>query len=405
MRFLILLLLSLKMVFALSLEQAIELALKNNTSVRLSLLELQKAEENIKKARAGILPQLSFSYGYTRLGGDLAFGFTPENRHSFILEMDQTVFNRTTFEGLSLAREQKELQNLLHEDIRKEVEFQTKQLFYALLYKREVVKLFEENLKYWEENYRQTEGRFRAGIIPKVEYMRAKAQLENAKAQLENVMADYRKSLEDFRAFLRYEGKPEPEGRLEMPTSGQEYSSRTLENNSTLRVVRKSLEVAQRSVEVQRSQYYPTIDLFATYQGNTARVGGKNSMLDGYTVGARLSYRIFDGFAREAGVAQARIELLRQTENLRDTEERLKAELSKTLFDVESLRAQIRAVELSLESAKEGMRLSTERYRFGIATQLEVLDAINNYNSTLQNYYLLLYLYNTALAKIERLTR
>ncbi|RME08497.1 MAG: TolC family protein, partial [Aquificota bacterium] len=151
--------------------------------------------------------------------------------------------------------------------------------------------------------------------------------------------------------------------------------------------------------------YYPSLDLFATYQGSTARIGGKDSLVDGYTVGARLNYRIFDGFARESSIAQARIDLLKQAENLKDTEQRLRAELSKTLLDLNSLMAQIGAVELSLESARESLRLSTERYRFGVATQLEVLDVISNYNNTLQNYYFLLYLYNTAVARLERLTK
>ncbi len=405
MKFLVFLFFTFNMVFALSLEQAVELAVKNNTSARLSLLDLQKAEENIRKARAGILPKVSFSYSYTRLGGDLAFGFTPKNRHSYVLEMDQTLFNRGVFEGLSLAREQKKIQELVYEDIKREVEFQTKQLFYALLYKREVVKLLEENLKYWEENYKQTEGKFQAGVIPKVELMRAKAQLENAKAQLENTLADYRKSLEDFKAFLRYDGEIEVEGKLEMQELKQGDFKALLENNSTLKVARRSLEVSKRVVEIQKSQYYPTLDLFATYQGNTARIGGKDSMLNGYTIGARLNYNIFDGFAREASIAQARIDLLKQMENLKDTEQKLRAELNKTLLDIDSLRAQIGAVKLSLESAEESLRLSKERYRFGVATQLEVLDAVSNYNNTLQNYYFLLYLYNTALARLERLTK
>lgn len=128
-------------------------------------------------------------------------------------------------------------------------------------------------------------------------------------------------------------------------------------------------------------------------------------MLNGYTIGARLNYNIFDGFAREASIAQARIDLLKQMENLKDTEQKLRAELNKTLLDIDSLRAQIGAVKLSLESAEESLRLSKERYRFGVATQLEVLDAVSNYNNTLQNYYFLLYLYNTALARLERLTK
>jgi len=90
---------------------------------------------------------------------------------------------------------------------------------------------------------------------------------------------------------------------------------------------------------------------------------------------------------------------------LKDVETSQRAELRKTLLDLGSLKAQLNALELSLESAKESLRLSTERYKFGVANQLEVLDAINNYNSLLESYYYTLYLYNTSLARLERLTR
>ncbi|MEN3027791.1 MAG: TolC family protein [Aquificaceae bacterium] len=134
-------------------------------------------------------------------------------------------------------------------------------------------------------------------------------------------------------------------------------------------------------------------------------MSGQVEMVEGYTFGARLSYRIFDGFAREASLSQARIEVLKQVENLRETENRIRVEFFKTLEDIRSLQVQIRALELSLESARETLRLSTERYRFGVATQLEVLEVVSSYNQILQNHYLTLFQYNTALAKLERLTR
>lgn len=405
---LLLLLLSFLFAHALTLEQALELSKKNHINVRLSLIDLQKAEQQIRKARAGILPQVSFSYSFTRLDEDLAFGFTPKNRHSFLLEVDQTVFNYAVFEGLKLARTQKELQELVYQDVLREVEFQTKQLFYALLYKKELIKIGEENLRFWEENYRSVEGKFQAGALPKVELMRAKAQLESAKAKLELLRSDYKRSLEDFKSFLGLREDIEPEGSLQEQKLKEESHEELLEkNNSTLRVATKNLDVLERSVKVQEGQYYPNLELFATYQGSTTRRNptGGTELVDGYTVGARLSYKLFDGFSREAGIAQARLDLQKQRENLRQLRLQLYAELQKTLLDIRSISSQLRALELSLQSAKESLRLSTERYRFGIATQLEVLDAQNNYNNVLQDYYLAMLNYNVAIARLERLIR
>jgi outer membrane protein len=59
--------------------------------------------------------------------------------------------------------------------------------------KRQLVKLQEENLDYWEENYKRVSAKFSAGVVPKVELLRAQSQLEQARAQLEQAKADYLK--------------------------------------------------------------------------------------------------------------------------------------------------------------------------------------------------------------------
>lgn len=406
MRYIILFFLSFSLSFSLTLEESLNLAVKNNISAKLSLLDIKKLEEKIKEAKAGILPQLTLSYGYTRFEGDLAFGLTPKNRQSYILELNQTIFNKAIFEAIGLSKDQLELQKLIYEDVIKEIEFQTRQFFYALLYKREVVKLLGETLSFWEENYRQVEEKYKAGILPKVELVRARAERERARAELEKAIGDYKKSLEEFKKFIGYEGPLEPEGELKLlEYKDKEYEKELLEKNSRIKVARKRLEVAKRLVEVQKAQYYPSIEAFATYQGSTSRIGGNEKLVDGYTFGARLNYRIFDGFARESKIAQSKIDMLKEIENLKDLEREELKELKKTLIDIESLRAQIRASELSVEASKESLRLSTERYRYNIATQLEVLDAMGNYNRALMEYYNLILLYNVALSKLERLTQ
>ncbi|MCI4458483.1 MAG: TolC family protein, partial [Thermocrinis sp.] len=114
---------------------------------------------------------------------------------------------------------------------------------------------------------------------------------------------------------------------------------------------------------------------------------------------------IFDGFSREAEISEAELDLLKQRENLLQLEYDLKAKLKNTILSINSLQTQIRAVQSSLEFAKESLRLSTERYRVGVGSQLEVLEARTNYNNLLSTYYLLLYQYNSSLANLERLTQ
>jgi Outer membrane protein len=215
-RVIVLLLLVLGFARAITLEQALELAKERANQIRLSELDIKRAEEEIKRARASILPQVSVSYNYTYFGQDLALGFTPRNRQSAVLQLNQTIFNKQLFELIKLANIQRELQSLIKEDVQRTLESQVKDIFYGLLYRKTLIKLQEENVNYWEENYRVVSAKFSAGVVPKVELLRAQSQLEQAKAQLEQAKAEYLRALEDFKALLKLEGDVEPEGALEV---------------------------------------------------------------------------------------------------------------------------------------------------------------------------------------------
>ena len=235
--------------------------------------------------------------------------------------------------------------------------------------------------------------------------------LLSAKAQLEETKADYEKSLEEFKAFLRIEGYLEPSGSLNLRFSykfpeEEELMKALLENNSTLKVTRARVEIAEKTYELAKSDYYPSVDAFLSYEGFTTRrtlFGGKE-WVKGYVFGISLNYKFFDGFSREANIAQKKLEILKEKEKLKDTLFALKKDLKNALLTLRSLKARIEAVKTSLEAAKESLRLSTERYKEGVANQLEVLDARTNYNNTLENLHFLLYRYFTVLALVERLT-
>lgn len=408
MSFIIFLLL-ISITFGVNLKELLRIAYRNVTDIRISELDLKRTYKEIVKARSGILPSISASYSYTHLDKSLVFGFGLRDRQSYQVNLTQNIFNRVIFDTLSLAKREVKLRKLILEDVKKEVKYRVKEFYYALLYKKSVVELQRDNVKYWKENLKQVEEKYKAGILPRVEYLRAKAQYESAKAQLVDAETDYYKSLEELKAFLRTDSIKDIEGKLvykDYPLEGKIWEDMLLKNNTTLKIAKQKVKIAKKFIDIAKADYYPTVQAFAEYQGFTTRrtLRGGKEWVKGYTVGISLSYTFFDGFKREAEIAQKKIDYLKEKENYKDTLYKVKSELRKVLLDIKSLKERIKATRLSLESAKESLRLSTERYREGVATQLEVLDARNKYNEVLKNYLFLLYLYNTDLAKLERLT-
>ncbi len=403
------LLLLVSLTFGIDLKGLLEIAYRNVKDIKISELEIKRAYEEMRKARSGILPTLTGSYSYTHLDKNLVFGFGLQDRQSYTLTLSQNIFNKVVFDTLSLAKKEMKLKKLILEDVKREVKYTVKEFYYALLYKKEVIKLAQDNVKYWKENLKEIEQKYKAGIVPKVEYLRAKAQYESAKAELVSAETDYYKSLEELKAFLRVNRLDDIEGELiykEYPLEGKLWEDMLLKNNTTLKIAKQKLEIARKFIDVAKSDYYPTVEAYAEYQGYTTRksLRGGEAWVKGYTVGLSLNYLFFNGFKREAELSQKKIDFLKEKENYIDTLYRLKAELKKVLLDLKSLKERIKATKLSLKAAGESLKLSTERYREGVATQLEVLDARNKYNEVLKNYLFLLYLYNTDLAKLERLT-
>jgi outer membrane protein len=369
-RVIVLLLLVLGFAGAITLEQALEIAKERANQIRLSELDIKKAEEEIKRARASILPQVSVSYNYTYFGQDLTLGTTPNNRQSAVLQLNQTIFNKQVFELIKLANIQRELQSLIKEDVQRTLESQVKDLFYGLLYRKAIIKLQEENVNYWEENYRVVSAKFSAGVVPKVELLRAQSQLEQARSQLEQAKADYLKALENFKALLKLEGDVEPEGTLELKEFNpkeEELLQALKEKNSTLRVAKKLVELAQGTVELKRAQNFPTVNGFANYQLFTGKRSsvGDTDWLKGYSFGVSINYLIFDGFSRKAEISEAELDLLKQKENLLQLEYDLKARLRSTLLSINSLKTQIKAVQSSLEFAKRGPKAIHRKIQTG----------------------------------------
>jgi len=397
--------------FSLTLEEAVKLALRNVTDIKISKYELKKLDYEIRKALSGILPKISGSYSYTRFDDSLVYGFGLRDRQSYNITLSQTIFNKAVFDSIALAKTQKRLQKLILEDVKREVIYRVKDMYYAILYKQTVVELKEENLNYWKEYLKTVQEKYKAGILPKVEYVRAKAQYENAKAELAQARADYLKSLESFRAFLKLPKIPKLTGKLKINLN-KEFSEEKLmglleKNNSTLKVARAKVEVAKKTYELSKADYYPTLDTYLTYEGYTTRKSlfGGREWVKGYTFGINLNYKFFDGLARESEVAQRKIDVFEEKERLKDTLFSVKRDLKNAILDLKSLRERIKAVKLSLQAAKETLRLATERYKEGIGTYLEVLDARRNYNDTLDTLHFLTYRYMSTLALIERLTR
>ncbi len=402
--FFLLILTSLSIGLSLTLERAVELALKNNVKSVEARIELKKVEQKIKEVRSSLFPTLSLQVELTRWDEGYVSSFVPTNRLFMSLTLSQNVFDRAIFLSVRLAKESKELRQLILEDVRQELTKEVKKLFYLVLLKRETLKQRRAFLSYWSSYLELVKGKYKEGMVPKHELLRAKAQLEMAKANLKRAESELRKAELSLASLLGIEGSLEVEGKL-IPLDFDGEAS--LSRNSTLAVLKKSVELQSLSRKLAESEYYPRLKLFGNYQGNNLKDFDRGRLRDdfrhGYSVRLQADWTLLDWGKRKAKVNQESLELSKLRESYKSKERELKNTLSSILDELEALRLELKARRLSVKAAEESLKLSTERYKEGVGTQLEVLEAVQNYERAKIELLNTVYLYDALLFELERL--
>ncbi len=390
---------------SITLQEAIESAIQNNLKSIESEIELKKVEHRIREIRAGLFPKLSFRAEFTRWDESYISSFVPTNRLFMTLTLSQVIFDRSVFLALRLAKDSRELRKLILEDVRREVVKETQKLFYLALFRKEILGEYETSLKYWKSFFKYVEAKYREGIVPKHELLRAKAQLQMAKANLKRAKAEYEKALSSLSTLIGKENIRDVEGSLSENFPRTEDIS--IEKNSTLRVLKKSIELQELNRELVNAESYPKVRLFGAYQGNNLKDFENGRLKDdfrhGYSLRLQADWTIFDWGQKKERLSQENLELEKLRERYRSKKVELSNTLKSILSEIEALKLELEARHLSLRASEEALKLSTERYREGIAPQLEVLEAATNHERSRIELLRSLYTLSILRAELSRL--
>ncbi|WP_457600558.1 TolC family protein [Hydrogenivirga sp.] len=408
MRVFILLFVLISAAWPLTLEEAKELALRNHIESVKSELELKRLEEKIREVKGSVLPTVVLSATYTRWDKNYVSSFVPENKYFVNLNLNQPLFDKGVWEALKLAKESRELQELVIGEVKVRLSSEVEKLFWAVLLKREVLGEKRESLRYWENYFALVREKYEEGIVPRYEFLRARAQLRQARADLIRAESDLKTSLNSFKSFLGLTEVPELEGRFRKVDLSVKDPFGVLEaKNPRLRVLRKAYRVKLANVGLRRSDYYPKLSLFFNYNFENVmdfEAGQlKEDFRHGYNFGLRLDFTIYDGSKRSARVVQEEIESRKALKELQFVKTKLRNELESLLAQLRSAEEELKAREDTLLAAEESLRFATQRYAEGVGSQVELLEARRSYEQAKLSLLNAVYNYNSLVADLKAL--
>lgn len=216
-----------------------------------------------------------------------------------------------------------------------------------------------------------------AGTAIALDVTRAESQLASATSELIGMRNDRnRTELELLRVLaLPIDSRLQLADSLRPPEAGDVAITETAAVQSALLrrgdvlAAGSMSDAARREIGAIKSERLPSVALFAQAGSNAEGV------LDSHTYGVQVSLPIFDGFRREARVAEARAKEREAEARWQDAKRRTEVEVRTALLDIQAAREQVVAAGVQLRLAEQEVSQARERFRAGVAGNADVITA------------------------------
>ncbi len=364
------------------LDALIERAARDSGSVRSAAARLAQARAIAGQVQARRVPRVDMSAGAGRLGGPLVNAAASEGNlftltASVAYEAD--LFGRLARAGEAADRDVEAREALL-QSARLMVQADVAQTYLRLRACDAERALLQRTADAWRETVRLSERRQAAGLGPELDVERARTELaaseaeglaiERQRAELEHALAVLvDTAVPDF-------SLPAADSAPALPSVPMAVPGRVVTRRPDIAAARAAVHAAQTRLGIAQTAWFPDLSLTAAAGRASSEFGELlRASARAWGLGALLALPLLDGGRRQAGVDAASADLELAAVGYRDQILVAFREVEDQLAALRLLSAQADAQARAIASAQRARELSESRYRSGLVSQLEFLDA------------------------------
>ena len=410
-----------------NLDEAISIAKKNNSELKIAKMDKLKADEKVSEVYAeNLIPTLTLSAQYSRalkkqffnidfMGVTQRFAIGSDNTIQTTLNISEPipVLGTPVFSGIRIAEMYSKLQEENVTGIEDKIEANVKKAFLNVLLLKDVIDVNEKSLANSEENLKVVDSRYQAGVVTEFDYLRAKVKVETIKPNLEQARNNLTLSKKVLKTSmgLKTDEEIDVTGKLSYDST-EVYGSvdaiikKIAEQNVAIRQLKLNRGINEELVRVNRSSYLPKIYLFGQYLLQAQEDDGKPFSRYAYNnsinVGIGLSWDL-NFFKNSHVVEQSLIETKKNEEQILDVKDKLKTQAQSILIRLEDAKNRIVAQRETVKMAERGLNLANISFKSGVINQIDVLDAELTLSQVRLAYLQAIYDYLSAKADLEQL--
>ena len=428
-----------------TLEQAIELSLKNNQDVRENRLQVERSEAALREARAALYPTLDFTTGLNYSNAafldspieqnvdaqiedvleenpglteqqarvDAERRFTNLDSASFTynstLNLGYDIFDSGR-RGATIRANQKQLRSseLELERVVEEIRFETARDYYGLQNSDALVEIERAAVEDAQQTLKDAQLLEKAGLGTRFDVLRAEVELAQAQQRLNTAKANQNIARRQLAETLNVSHDTDlstadaVEQTANWELSLPESIVQAFKNRAELEQLLLQREIAEEERTIALSRVRPTVNANANYSLDNDFESDDLDFNDSYRVGLNLQWTLFDGGAARAAARQAEVDAEVAETQFANQRNQIRFAVEQAYFGLEANQENISTATKEVELAQESLRLARLRFQAGVGTQTDVIEAQTQLTQARGNLLSSIIDYNQSYVDLQR---
>ncbi|BDQ12619.1 TolC family protein [Sediminibacterium sp. TEGAF015] len=431
-----------------SVQQAVAFAQKNNVQVKNALLAIQAQMQTNKEITASALPTISGSIGANHLPnvavqtlpnfispatyqvlvnegvkdgngnpikmpndfGFIAAQFGTKWNSTVGVSLQQLLFDGQVFIGLQARKASIDFQEAAAKVTEENIKTNIYKVYYQLVVSKTQIELLDANIKRLQKLDYDVKALYKNGFAERIDIDKIEVQLNNLSTEKIKALNSIAMGYIGLKTLM---GMPAADtlvltdtldyNQIKEDVTSQEYNYQDRKDFQYLTSARQLNTYNVKRYELSK---LPTVALGASYsklaQRNQFNFFGKGDWFTASSIGLNISVPIFSGFAKDARIKKAKIELEQTSNQL----ENLKLNIDQS---VEQARLKYKTAIATLDFQKNNMTLAEKvyqqtkkKYEAGTGSNTEINAADVDLKAAQTNY--ISALYDAIIARVDYLT-
>lgn len=387
----------------LSLQDAMKIGLQNSKSLKISELSVLSAKAKYREANASRWATLSFKGGYTRLSEVPPFLLVIPNTipvfggQSFTVS--QNVFNiyntqlsvqQPIFTGFRLINAEKAAEDNAKASAydaaadRSDLKVRIAKAYWSLYEAKQAEEVMKENLDRTQSHYEQAKNLMNQGMLTQSDVLSAKVQVSNSRLSLLNAQNNVRLATVSLNNVLGvplatvYDITSFPQtGDTTLPNL-QQLIRTAVKDRPELRSLDFKAKAAGAAVRAAWGEYLPTVSLFGDYyyQRPNQRIQPTlNAFRGTWDAGVVVSLPIWNWGETGDKVEQARVQHEQADLASEQMADAVYLDVTQSYLNFKQAIDRIGVAKETVKDAEESYRISDQKFKVGLVTNTDLMDA------------------------------